>query len=134
MTDFGTYEVDETDYNSGACAQTTTGKAIAKGEQEKSDAYFDKLYVGFWMDRNTRVNGGYPHPMVDKVEINDDFTEQTKANGCGQICNYLYNFGTVASNNANRIAVISGVPISSACTEIADLAGLINPTTLIPAV
>ena len=55
-------------------AQTTTGKAIAKGEQEKSDAYFDKLYVGFWMDRNTRVHGGYPHPMVDKVEINDDFS------------------------------------------------------------
>ena len=30
---------DETDYNSGALAQTTTGKAIALGEQEKSDAY-----------------------------------------------------------------------------------------------
>ena len=71
---FGSYEVDETDYNSGACAQTIAGKAIAKGEQEKSDAYFDKLYVGFWMDRNTRVNGGYPHPMVDKIEINDDFS------------------------------------------------------------
>ena len=73
-TGFGTTEVDETDYNSGALAQTKTGKAIAKGEQEKSDAYFDKIYVGFWMDRNTRVNGGLPHPMVDKIEINDDFS------------------------------------------------------------
>ena len=73
-TGIGSYEVDETDYNSGALAQTTTGKAIAKGEQEKSDAYFDKLYVGFWLDRNTNVHGGLPHPMVDKVEINDDFS------------------------------------------------------------
>ena len=65
---------DETDYNSGALAQTTTGKAIALGEQEKSDAYFDKLYVGFWMNGNTNVHSGLPHPMVDKIEINDDFS------------------------------------------------------------
>ena len=67
-------EPDEDDYNEGALAQTTTGKAIAKGEQKKSDAYFDKLYVGFWMDRNAQTKGGMPHPMVDKIEINDDFT------------------------------------------------------------
>ena len=61
------------------------------------------------------------------------FTEETKANGCGSECHFLYNFGTVANNNANRVMVISGVPVSSACTEIADLAELINPTTLVPA-
>lgn len=61
------------------------------------------------------------------------FTEETKANGCGTECHFLYNFGTVANNNANRVMVISGVPVSSACTEIADLAELINPTTLVPA-
>ena len=61
------------------------------------------------------------------------FTEQTKENGCGTECHFLYNFGTVANNNANRVMVISGVPVSSACTEIADLASLINPTTLVPA-
>lgn len=65
--------------------------------------------------------------------IKDDFTEETKANGCATLCTYLYNFGTVAANNANRLMVISGVPVSSACTQIADLAALINPTTLIPA-
>lgn len=59
-------------------------------------------------------------------------SEQTLENGCGQKCVYLYNFGTVANNNANRIMVISDVPVSSACTEIADLAALINPQTLIP--
>lgn len=61
------------------------------------------------------------------------FTEETKENGCGTECHFLYNFGTVANNNANRVMVISGVPVSSACTEIADLAELINPTTLVPA-
>ena len=67
-------EPDEEDYNEGALAQTKTGRAIAKGEQKKTDAYFDKLYVGFWMNRNAQANGGLPHPMVDKIEINDDFS------------------------------------------------------------
>lgn len=67
-------------------------------------------------------------------EISKDFTEQTLENGCGQVCYYLYNYGTVANNNANRVMVISDVPVSSACTEIADLASLINPATLVPAV
>lgn len=66
--------------------------------------------------------------------VDEDFTELSKEDGCGQFCHYLYNFGTVANNNANRLMVISGVPVSSACTEIGDLAGLINPTTLVPAV
>lgn len=73
-------------------------------------------------------------PIERPYIVRDDFTEETKENGCATMCTYLYNFGTVANNNKNRVAVISGVPISSACTEIADLAGLINPTTLIPAV
>lgn len=69
----------------------------------------------------------------NEYEIRDDFTEQPKEDGCGQLCTYLYNFGTVANNNANRLMVISGVPVSSACTEIGDLADLVNPTTLVPA-
>ena len=74
------------------------------------------------------------YSIGNEKEIANDFTEQTLANGCGQMCHYLYNYGTVANNNANRIMVISDVPVSSACTEIADLAALINPTTLVPAV
>lgn len=62
------------------------------------------------------------------------FAEETLDDGCGTDCHFLYNFGTVANNNANRVMVISGVPVSDACTEIADLAELINPGTLIPAV
>lgn len=64
---------DETDYNDGALAQGTTGKAILKGDQEKNDAYFDKIYVAFW-DGYIRKSGKLPHPMVDKVEVYDDFT------------------------------------------------------------
>ena len=74
------------------------------------------------------------YSVGNEKEIKNDFTEQTLANGCAQLCTYLYNYGTVASNNANRMMVISGVPVSSACTEIADLAALINPATLVPAV
>lgn len=85
------------------------------------------------------IDGGstglfFGYNLNDPYEIRNDYTEQTLANGCGRVCTYLYNFGTVANNNANRLMVISDVPVSSACTEIADLAALINPTTLIPAV
>ena len=66
-------------------------------------------------------------------EIKNDFTEKSLEDGCAELCTYLYNYGTVANNNANRVMVISGVAVSSACTEIADLASLINPTTLVPA-
>lgn len=61
------------------------------------------------------------------------FAEQTLANGCGQNCTYLYNYGAVANNNANRVMVISDVPVSTACTQIADLASIVNAGTLIPA-
>jgi hypothetical protein len=67
------YDYDDTDYNSGALAQTKTGKAIAKGEQKKDDAYFDKLYIGFW-DGANRDSGKMPHPCLDTIEIKDDFT------------------------------------------------------------
>lgn len=73
------------------------------------------------------------YSIGNEKEIKKDFTEKSLADGCAELCTYLYNYGTVANNNANRIMVISGVAVSSACTEIADLASLINPTTLVPA-
>lgn len=73
------------------------------------------------------------YPVGNEMEVLDDFTEKTLEEGCAQFCTYLYNFGTVANRNANRIMVISDVPVSSACTEIADLASLIVPDTLVPA-
>lgn len=87
-----------------------------------------------WLLSGDAVGLFFGYNMNAPYEIRDDFTEQSLENGCGRMCTYLYNFGTVAANNANRIMVISDVPVSSECTEIADLAALINPTTLIPAV
>ena len=87
-----------------------------------------------WLLDGSAVGAFLAYNIGDEMEIRNDFTEQTKEEGCGQLCTYLYNFGTVANNNANRLMVISGVPVSSACTQIADLAALINPTTLVPAV
>lgn len=87
-----------------------------------------------WVIDGASVGAFFGYNLNSPYVIDDDFTEETKANGCGTLCTYLYNFGAVASNNANRVMVISGVPVSSACTEIADLAALINPKTLIPAV
>ena len=94
------YEVDETDYNSGALAQTQAGKAIAKGEKEKTDSYFDKIYVGFY-DGMDRRPGKMPKPLVDTIEITDEFgvirspyslrinkTEEVDANG--QSTKYVY--------------------------------------------
>jgi len=49
---------------------------IATGEQEKDDAYFDKIYVGFW-DGINRCQGKIAKPMVDKLEVTDDFTAIT---------------------------------------------------------
>ena len=93
----------------------------------------ENLTGDIWVLDGSAVGAFLGYNIGDEMEIRNDFTEQTKEEGCAQLCTYLYNFGTVASNNANRIMVISNVPISSACTEIADLASLIVPTTLVPA-
>lgn len=93
----------------------------------------DDLVGDIWLLDGASVGAFLAYNIGNEMEIKDDFTEQTLEDGCGRFCTYLYNFGTVASNNANRIMVVSNVPISSACTQIADLASLINPTTLVPA-
>ena len=57
------------------------------------------------------------------------------ATKCGEECMYMYNLGAVFGSDANRLAVIQDIPVSSACTgAISDLAQLIQPTTLIPRV
>lgn len=63
----------EAEYGDGALAQGKAGKTIEQGDQQKADAYFDKLYVAFW-DGIIRKAGKLPRPIVDKVEIDDDFT------------------------------------------------------------
>lgn len=92
----------------------------------------DNMTGEIWLLDGSAVGAFLAYNIGNELEIRDDFTEKTLEEGCAQLCTYLYNFGTVANNNANRLMIVSGVPVSSACTEIADLASLINPTTLVP--
>lgn len=60
------------DYNEGALAQGAASLAISKGETEGTDAYFDRIYMGFW--NGTQYHKPYmPHPVVDRVEVTDNF-------------------------------------------------------------
>lgn len=59
--------------------------------------------------------------------------EESLADGCGSSCTFYYNYGAAFNNNANRIARIVDIPISAHCVQAtADIANLVNPTTLIP--
>lgn len=59
------------------------------------------------------------------------FGEATPTDGCGQTCTYYFNIGTALANNTNRLAVITGISVSAACT---DTIGLIKNDTLVPAI
>jgi hypothetical protein len=53
--------------------------------------------------------------------------------GCATECTYYWNFGTVANSNPNKLAVISGIPISANCTDsLIGLENAITPDTLVP--
>lgn len=71
---FGTrgYYDDSIDYNAGDLAQGYASYAIGKGNENKSSEYFSVIYVGFW-DGSTLTAGHQPHPIVDKVEVWDNF-------------------------------------------------------------
>lgn len=59
----------------------------------------------------------------------------TSADACGAKCDYYYNYGAVASNNAWRMAVIQDIPIANACiNSTADLGNILVPQTLIPGI
>lgn len=52
---------------------------------------------------------------------------------CGTDCLYMYNMGAAFAQDANKLAVITDVPVQAGCVDaIADLAALVAPTTLIP--
>lgn len=89
-----------------------------------------------WMLAGDSVGGFLATNLMPEADfiIEDDFTEQTKANGCGKLCTYLYNYGAVANNNAQRLAIITDIPFNANCADsIGDLGGIIQPNTLIPA-
>lgn len=59
------------DYNNGELIQSTAGREIKKGEQDKSSDFIDKIYVAYW-DGNITKKGKLPHPVIDSVEMDND--------------------------------------------------------------
>lgn len=52
---------------------------------------------------------------------------------CGTECLFMYNMGAAFAQDANKLAVITDIPVQAGCVDaIADLAALVSPTTLIP--
>ena len=74
-TAFGrrSYTDSSIDYNAGDLAQGYASYAIGKGNENKTSEYFSVIYVGFW-DGQTLTAGHQPHPVVDKVEVWDNFS------------------------------------------------------------
>lgn len=60
------------DYNAGDLAQGKASRVIANGSETRSSEYFSCLYVGFW-DGTKLVGGRQPHPVIDKIEVYDNF-------------------------------------------------------------
>lgn len=59
--------------------------------------------------------------------------EEPVEGSCGTECLYMYNMGAAFAQDANKLAVITDVPVQAGCIDaIADLAALVAPTTLIP--
>lgn len=79
--------------------------------------------------------------MATDLAPTDPFIRKTGtyANGapvegsCGNECVYMYNMGTTFAQDANKVAVITDIPVQAACVDaIADMAALVSPETLIP--
>lgn len=83
--------------------------------------------VGLWMAADLT------NPIKRPTYSGNQFFERTLAEGCGEECKWWYNYGAAFSNNANKLAIITNVPISAYCVSTTgDLGSLIAPTTLVP--
>ena len=83
--------------------------------------------VGLWMAADLT------NPIKRPSYNGGQFSEQSLADGCGRECKWWYNYGAAFNNNANKLAIITNVPISAYCVATTgDLGSLIQPTTLVP--
>lgn len=64
---------DGIDYDAGDLAQGTASYAIGKGEKDRSEDYFSCIYMGIWDGRYYHIPY-QPHPVVDFIEVRDDFS------------------------------------------------------------
>ena len=85
--------------------------------------------VGLWMAADLM------NPIKRPTYNGGQFKEETLADGCGSECKWWYNYGAAFNNDANKLAIITNVPISAYCVATTgDLGALIQPTTLVPKV
>lgn len=89
-----------------------------------------------WMLNSSAVGvhmGTTPQPEDSFIRTLFASTD-TPADGCANECEFYYNYGAVASNNYNYLAVITRVPIGANCLgdSLFGLDALINPQTPIP--
>ena len=64
---------DGIDYDAADLAQGTASYAISKGEKDSSEDYFSCIYMGIWDGRYYHLPY-QPHPVVDFIEVRDDFS------------------------------------------------------------
>lgn len=73
-------------------------------------------------------------PTEDFIRRQGQYSAGAPVDGsCGSECLFMYNMGAAFAQDANKIAVITDIPVSAGCIDtVSDLASLIAPTTLIP--
>lgn len=73
--------------------------------------------------------------ITDRKFIKETFvTNDNREEGCAEVCDFYYNYGTVFNTNPNRLMKIVDIPMSTSCagSTLAGLEGLVNPDTLVP--
>ncbi len=77
--------------------QSHTVSSLAAGEKDKKAEYYDRIYVGFW-DGSQNTMGKLPHPWVDDVEIEDDWSNAQFLHFSLRINNRLINRRRIIHN------------------------------------
>lgn len=55
-------------------SQTQPAQSLASGESEKKAEYYDKIYIGWWDGATSAEASTPPHPHVDNVVVNADWS------------------------------------------------------------
>lgn len=63
----GKYDNDVEDFSN--IDQTVPVNLLSAGETEQKEAFFDKLYVGFWNGNYSWQDPYMPHPIIDRYEF-----------------------------------------------------------------